>query len=181
MVRADASERAEAVCGGAVLLPYRLPVSAANRADRKIVFCAEVVNAVIFCFCMNTSYKQTKAGPGVPHRAAGRAQGSFPNTSSAEIVAECWTKCLRIPEGRRGDGRRPTLSAQEKRPACFQDRALCGFIVQGWNQTCMRSGKRKPMAPVGQLVRQLAQCQHSSPWATSGRSRPFSRCLSSST
>ena len=34
---------------------------------------------------------------------------------------------------------------------------------------------------LGQLVRQLAQCQHSSPWATSGLSLPLSRCLSSST
>lgn len=61
-------------------------------------------------------------------------------------------------------------------------RNACGEIPEsGAGQTCIRRGKRKPMAPVGQLVRQLAQCQHSSPWATSGRSLPFGRCRSSST
>lgn len=60
---------------------------------------------------------------------------------------------------------RPGGAGTEKGPVRGRtDRALHGFESDGFGSyTCMRSGKRKPMAPVGQLVRQLAQCQHSSP------------------
>ncbi len=110
-----------------------------------------------------------------PPRAAGSRERRDANRGALSAGSR---PAPRREEGRAAPGKR----WNPVRPAC------AGGSDQPWKQdfsqsrqTCMRRGKRKPMAPVGQLVRQLAQCQHSSPCATSGRSLPFCRCRSSST
>ena len=100
-----------------------------------------------------------------PH---GKNSSSYARSAGGRLPA--WPALyffLRTGKGMSGEGCAATAT---RAPAAWRVPAQSPSPDTPRDYTCMRKGKVKAMAPQGQLVRQLAQCQHSSPCMTSGRS-----------